>query len=399
MKYIKRVFCVMFGIVILAVVINSKTTFFKDIGQYMPFMDEKFPYAAKYISKVSDELNEQISKIPSPVEIYAKIRNTDIPINPNDVATNSYYAGDTMLNFCNVQNFSIEPFGDELDVYGVLSKDDGQYLVYQFLDENGEVLSQYTGSCDADGKYREIMDIPKSTYQFTVFTGHKRYGDFISQVYNYVFLTEESGGSWKIKFSPVTEHNVTEYEKDKSLSVALKGTYAICSNEESIRNLALDITNGVGTNYEKALALHDWVCNNIYYDTDSLFGEYNTAEYVATDVVRTKKAVCLGYANLYSALCRSISIPCNVVVGYALGVGNDDEITWSEETVNTTEANHAWNEVYIDNRWVIVDSTWDSRNKIVNGTMQNGDGISHLYFDANINFFSANHKIIEYKRR
>ena len=61
---------------------------------------------------------------------------------------------------------------------------------------------------------------------------------------------------------------------------------------------------------------------------------------------------------------RSIGIPCNIVSGYALGIDGVD--TWAELTDTKTQ-NHAWNEVYIDGRWVIVDTTWDCGNKIVNG--------------------------------
>ena len=107
--------------------------------------------------------------------------------------------------------------------------------------------------------------------------------------------------------------------------------------------------------------------------------------------------MCLGFATLMASLCRSIDIPCNVVSGYALGVG--DDTAWTEETAVTDEQNHAWNEVYVDGRWIIVDTTWDCTNKVENGEMVRGSGVSHLYFDANLQSFSANHKIIEYSKR
>jgi len=47
---------------------------------------------------------------------------------------------------------------------------------------------------------------------------------------------------------------------------------------------------------------------------------------------------------------------------------------------------------------MIVDTTWDCANKIENGEMNKGE-VSHLYFDANLQFFSNNHKILEYSKR
>jgi transglutaminase/protease-like cytokinesis protein 3 len=80
-----------------------------------------------------------------------------------------------------------------------------------------------------------------------------------------------------------------------------------------------------------------------------------------------------------------------------LGVGADTD--WTAQTIATDEQNHAWNEVYVDGRWVIVDTTWDCVDRIENGELISGSEVSHLYFDANPEFFSANHKILEYSKR
>lgn len=400
MKHIKRLFILIVLLIFSAVFINSRTRFFKDIGSNVPYLGEHYPHIAEYISGLSDDINEAISHIPTPSEILAKLKNTDIPIDPDDIASNVYYASDTMLNFYQKQNISIDINEDnKLDVYGISDSDSDKYLVYRFLDSSGNTLEQYTEAADSQGKFRKIMSIPENTCQFTVFTGSKQFGDYTSKVYNYIYLTADSNGKWSTVISPVYENNITKYEKSKSVSTALKNTYSVCSQESSIQELAKSITNMCTTEYDKALAIHDWVCENIYYDADSITGNTNNAPYVASDVLEKKRAVCLGYANLYAALCRAVSIPCNVVTGYALGATDTSDSQWTEASINSKEANHAWNEVYIDNRWVIVDTTWDCQNKIKNSTPERNGDISHLYFDANIKFFSTNHKIIEYVRR
>lgn len=398
-KVCKRIFIVCFILAVASVVINSHTRFFKDIGTYIPYLGSHYPFLCEYIGDLSDKTNEELSKLPTPREMYAKFRHVELPIDPDDVASNSYYASDTMLNFYNKQNFSVAVNGTELDAYGVMKDENDKYIVYRFLDSNGETLEQFTDETDTDGNYRKIMRIPNNSYQFVIFTGSARYGDFSSQVFDYVYLSQSSDGVWSVTESPVYENNITEYEKDKSMSAALKSTYSVCSDNDTVKALAETLTAGYATDYEKALILHDWVCKNIYYDNDSITGSYNTAAYVATDVLSKKSAVCLGYSNLYAALCRSISIPCNVVTGYALGVNGSYASAWTAENINTTEANHAWNEVYLDGRWVIVDTTWDSKNKITNSIQETDEDISHLYFDANIKFFSTNHKILDYVKR
>lgn len=400
MKHIKRFFAALIIILIAAVLINSKTRFFKDIGDNIPFLEENYPHIADYISELSDDVNEALSHIPTPAEMLANIRDTELPIDPDDIASNIYYSSDTMLNFYQKQNISVAiNENGMLDVYGVSDLASDKYLVYRFLDSEGELLKQHTDSADSSGQFRKIMDIPDGTYQFTLFTGPEPFGEFSSKIYNYIYLERSADGIWSVSLSPVYSHNISEYEANKSISTALKSTYAVCSDESSVSELSASITAGCASDYDKALALHDWICENIYYDSDSISGDSNNAPYVASDVLEEKRAVCLGYANLYAAMCRAVSIPCNVVTGYALGVTGSSDSSWTETNINSTEANHAWNEVYLDNRWVIVDTTWDCGNKIENSLAVSESETSHLYFDANIRFFSANHKILEYVKR
>ena len=381
-KTIRRLVIFILVVAAAAVTVNYKTRFFKDIDVYIPYIGEYSPETVALIGDWSDTVNEYISRIPSPAELVAMIRHTELPIDPDDVATNAYYSSDTMLNFYNAQNISVSVSGNELDVYGVTDNYAERYLVYRFLDRDGNVLDQFSDLCDSDGKFRKIMTIPDSAYQFTVFVGDAAYGEYTG----------------KVCVSPVHDANSAQYTKDKSISRALKNTYDICCDETNIKSLADSIAASYETDYQKALALHDWVCRNIYYDKDSVSNSgINTAYYVATDVVNSRQAVCLGFSNLYAALCRAESIPCNVVTGFALGV-TDNEISWTNENINETSPNHAWNEVYADGRWIIVDTTWDTQNIISGGVRTTGKNISHLYFDANLRFFSQNHKIIEYSK-
>ena len=397
MKTLKRIIIGLFFFFFLCIVINSKTRFFKDIDKNIPFLGTKYPKITEFISDLSDKVNELVSYIPTPAEFIAKVRNTELPINPDDIAGNIYYSSNSMLNFYNKCNISVALSGNDADIYGVSDNPNDKYIVYRFLDENGEMLHQEFDIADSEGKFRRIVPIPDNAHQLTVFTGANRYGEFLSTVHDYVFLTTNENGDWEIAASPVYEHNVAMYEKPKSKSSALKNTYDICYKEPEIMSLAQEITQGMTTDYEKAAAIHDWVCSNIYYDSDSIDGTLNNAPYVASDVLETRRAVCLGYANLYAALCRSVNIPCNVVLGYSLGIASGDT-AWNDENIYTNDPNHSWNEVYIDNRWVIVDTTWDSKNKYSNKKYETDTDVLHIYFDANIKFFSANHKITEYIR-
>ncbi|MTV47717.1 hypothetical protein GJ688_01810 [Heliobacillus mobilis] len=130
------------------------------------------------------------------------------------------------------------------------------------------------------------------------------------------------------------------------------------SDTKEIDQLAASITNGLSTDLQKTKAIHDWVAKNITYDTENFFnGTINSREYTAHETLKKRTAVCAGYANLNAALHRAAGIPVKVVSGVALGYGLKGK-AWSE--VDTTKPNHAWNEVYVNGKWIIEDPTWDA---------------------------------------
>ena len=99
------------------------------------------------------------------------------------------------------------------------------------------------------------------------------------------------------------------------------------------------------------------------HDVTALLLSYDAANYWAGTVpqqdieyvLRTRKAVCEGYANVYKALCDAIGISCQKVHGYARGVGYSNG-----EYEDLTKSNHAWNIVKLEGAWYLVDCTWDS---------------------------------------
>ena len=397
-RFIRRTIFFALVLAIVLVVLNSRTRFFKDIGKNIPFLDNFAPGLSDSVSYYSDKVNEYVALIPSPQELWASITKTELPIDPEDVAANAYLRSDTMLNFYNGENISVAPGRNTLDVYGVTHRSDERYLVYRIVDKDMNTLSETRTQCDFSGQYRAVIDIPAGADQLVVYTGAESSGEYASKLYNYIYLERGSDGVWGLRVPPVYEHNVKEFEKARSMSASLKSTYDICSDYPDIKALAESLTKVAATDYDKALKIHDWVCENIYYDEDGVSStNISSTAYVASDVLYQRKAVCLGYSNLFAALCRAAGIGCNVVTGYALGVEEGD-IAWTETSINTSDANHAWNEVYLDGRWVLVDTTWDSQNKLTGGSFVPGRSVSHLFFDANLRFFSQNHKIIGYSK-
>jgi hypothetical protein len=91
--------------------------------------------------------------------------------------------------------------------------------------------------------------------------------------------------------------------------------------------------------------LYQYIINNIEYDSLKIF---NLMYDYLPDIEKTyleNTGICYDYASLFAAMLRSINIPAKLVKGY---------------TAENPKVYHAWNEVYIDGEWVVIDTTLDA---------------------------------------
>ncbi len=98
--------------------------------------------------------------------------------------------------------------------------------------------------------------------------------------------------------------------------------------------------NGI-SRHEKLKSIHDYLANNIVYD--STISEPNIFD--AYGALVTGVCVCEGYAEALKLLCDREGIPCITV----MGTGNGGA--------------HKWNMVQMeDGEWYLLDSTWDDQS-------------------------------------
>ncbi len=85
-----------------------------------------------------------------------------------------------------------------------------------------------------------------------------------------------------------------------------------------------------------------------------------------------------------------------MVSGYALGFTTQTH--WDAVSSKIDTANHAWNQAYVQGRWVNIDTTWASRNPYEDGQFVYGGMENHLYFDVSQVVISLNHKHLSYRK-
>lgn len=145
------------------------------------------------------------------------------------------------------------------------------------------------------------------------------------------------------------------------------------SPERYIAPLVESLLKNVYDPFEKVKLLHDWIADNIRYDFEGYLSR-NLGDNSWAGVLKNKKSVCAGYANLFDAMCGIAGIPCEVVSGFAKGYGYDPLGSVRPSS------NHAWNAVTIQGRKYLVDATWDSG--YINAFNQNVKSYSTDYLFA-----------------
>lgn len=116
-----------------------------------------------------------------------------------------------------------------------------------------------------------------------------------------------------------------------------------------ITELAQEITSGLATPYQKALALQNFFLDDFVYSLDVPTGhDGNRMESFLFD---DRRGYCEQFAGTFAAMARSIGLPTRVAVGFTPGELVD------EEYIVRGENYHAWPEVWIDGDWIYFEPT------------------------------------------
>lgn len=116
--------------------------------------------------------------------------------------------------------------------------------------------------------------------------------------------------------------------------------------------LAKRLTEKLESDSEKVCAIYGWITSHIKYDIDKA-AAYDFKRNSAEMVLKKRKAICLGYSDLFNTLCKYSDITSVGVIGYVKNGGYDqgDSFFYSH---------HIWNAVLVDGEWRLCDATWDA---------------------------------------
>ncbi|MCW3124530.1 MAG: ky [Bacteroidetes bacterium] len=120
----------------------------------------------------------------------------------------------------------------------------------------------------------------------------------------------------------------------------------------SPKALSKQLTRGLDGDSAKVGAIHSWMTYHIRYDVKRAL-KYDLRQQPVKKTLRTRKAICTGYADLFTELCKHAGVRAVKVAGYTKNIDVDIVDTFYLD-------DHMWNEVMINGQWRPIDVTWDA---------------------------------------
>lgn len=118
------------------------------------------------------------------------------------------------------------------------------------------------------------------------------------------------------------------------------------------------------SDYEKLLAVYDFICENTEYDYDNLNDSDYKLKYTAYAALIDQKAVCQGYAALFYRMALELGVDSRLISG----TGNGGA--------------HGWNIAELDGFYYNVDATWDAGNTEYQYFLKGADNFGDHAADA-----------------
>ncbi len=233
----------------------------------------------------------------------------------------------------------------------------GQFTVYN---------AEYVAS---DGVYYVTFDYYVNADDATITTvTNEQNLKIVPKVFqNESSVTTAKGNGETIEYFKNNDFEVEVTTSDQLYMVAQMGYKpvpkagsAAAAAYQEVKKVMDSIVSVDMTDRERVIAIYDWLVNNVYYDHNAAMDadiKNNDASFRIEGVFgigttgSRRLALCDGYAKAFVLMCWMAEVPSYKVTGYV-------KTTTAGGAVNSE--GHAWNRVFVEGEWSVVDATWGS---------------------------------------
>ncbi len=177
------------------------------------------------------------------------------------------------------------------------------------------------------------------------------------------------------------------YIKENNSVKEVSILFQYSNDRESILKRNLEVQNKIDeiirsvikpgmTDFEKEIAIHDYIAGNSRYDNNYEKGKVPKDANTSYGVLINGTGVCGGYASAMNKLLKAAGIESIIITGEAGEKGKYEP--------------HAWNLVKLDGEYYHIDVTWNDPIYTFNGVRR--DVIHYTYFNLTDEEMSKDHK-------
>jgi hypothetical protein len=137
-----------------------------------------------------------------------------------------------------------------------------------------------------------------------------------------------------------------DYFNDAAIPLYLSSGDIQVEENRAVKDLALSITAGLESDYDKMVAIYDWVTGNIAYDLEKA-GNITAYGSGSLYLLEVSAGICHDYAELTRDLLAEVGIEATYEKGEVFLDAGKSEL-------------HAWNHARINGTFYALDTTWGS---------------------------------------
>lgn len=155
-------------------------------------------------------------------------------------------------------------------------------------------------------------------------------------------------------------------------------------NQSSTELIADYISNNFTTPDEKIRATFYWIAANILYDVASLNDSkqpYQTPQEKVATTLKTKKGVCMHYAEVFKDIATKLGIETVIISGYTKNLGKIASLS------------HVWCASKINETWYLFDPTWGAGHVVRDKYIKK---LNNKYFKAEPKSLITSHMPFDY---
>lgn len=212
---------------------------------------------------------------------------------------------------------------------------------------NGSINIKYTNNTGKKMKVSIKKDCSNAYFDF------KGNGTFESFPLQY--------GSGQYTVGLFLNDNGTKYTSVKTwtIQVNIGNANSVYLNSNQIVNFAgapnavskaKSLVSGMTSDEDKIKAIYKFVVYNINYNSNKV--DSVSSGYIPNidSTYGSQSGICYDFSAIFAGMLRSVGVPTKLVMG----------------TSSNVSGYHAWNEVYINGKWNIIDTSYDSQARKAN---------------------------------